>query len=94
MPNNQLFKRSSTCVNMLTQAMVTMEVHAHLSSCEVIGLLGGTWDPCARALCVTEAHPCRRAAGSDARTSVELDAEAEVEARARMDEARQTCVGW
>jgi len=39
-------------------------------------------------------HANRRAAGSDAATSVELDAAAEVEARGDMAAAGQRCVGW
>lgn len=74
--------------------MIAMEFHAHLSSCEIIGLLGGCWDPERRCLSMSEAYPCARAAGSDARTSVELDAGAEVEARALMEAKGQRCVGW
>jgi hypothetical protein len=33
------------------------------SRCEVIGLLGGTFDPERRVLAIQEAYPCRRAEG-------------------------------
>eukprot|EP00877_Chromochloris_zofingiensis_P009007 jgi/Chrzof1/435/Cz01g15230.t1 len=81
-------------VDVATEVMIAMEFHAHLSSCEIIGLLGGCWDPERRCLSMSEAYPCARAAGSDARTSVELDAGAEVEARALMEAKGQRCVGW
>ena len=32
----------------LVQATVLMDLHAHLSCAEVIGLLGGTWEPAVR----------------------------------------------
>jgi protein MYSM1 len=71
-----------------------MDVHVHLSGCEVIGLLGGSWDADRRVLRVTDAYPCRRVAGSADATSVELDPAAEVEARGAMAEAGQRAVGW
>lgn len=42
-----------------------MDFHAHLSGYEVIGLLGGRFDPSQRALHIEEAYPCLRAEGSD-----------------------------
>lgn len=76
------------------KALMAMDFHSHLSGFEIIGLLGGTWDGDQKLLRVVEAYPCRRAAGSHGATSVELDAEAEVEARASMGEKDQRCVGW
>lgn len=76
------------------QACLLMDFHAHLSLCEVIGLLGGQWDPAHRLITITEAFPCRRAQGSHSGTSVELDPEAEVETRAVMEARGLTPVGW
>mmetsp|Transcript_8971 Transcript_8971/g.19194 ORF Transcript_8971/g.19194 Transcript_8971/m.19194 type:complete len:703 (-) Transcript_8971:278-2386(-) len=81
-------------VKVAAQALLLGDFHAHMSSNEVIGLLGGTWDLVQRQMVVEEAYPCRRAAGSDARTSVELDPEAEVEVRSLMEHRSQRCVGW
>ncbi|KXZ56536.1 hypothetical protein GPECTOR_1g481 [Gonium pectorale] len=75
-------------------SMMAMDFHAHLSSYEVIGMLGGSWDPERRHLVVAEAYPCRRAEGSDAATSVELDPADQVAANAAMEERGQKCVGW
>jgi hypothetical protein len=47
------------CASVLPQAMLLMDVHVHLSGCEVIGLLGGTWTPGERLLRITAAYPCR-----------------------------------
>ncbi|EFJ51903.1 hypothetical protein VOLCADRAFT_116093 [Volvox carteri f. nagariensis] len=81
-------------VDMSTWALMAMDFHAHLSSYEVIGLLGGTWNPETRQLVVIEAYACRRAEGSDAATSVELDPESQVEVQSMMEAKGQQCVGW
>ena len=78
----------------LMQALLTMDLHAHLSMCEIIGLLGGTWDAANRVLCIKQAFPCRQAAGSVSGTSVELDPAAEVETRAMMADLELRPVGW
>ncbi len=71
-----------------------MDLHAHLSSTEVIGLLGGVWKADRRHIEVVRAFPCRRAVGSQSGTSVELDPSAEVETRALMQAEDLTPVGW
>ena len=76
------------------QATVLMDLHAHLSSAEVIGLLGGVWCAGARRVEVVRAFPCRRAPGSQSGTSVELDPSAEVETRALMAAEDLSPVGW
>jgi len=76
------------------QALLVMDLHAHLSRAEVIGLLGGTWDPARRHVAVLAAFPCRRAPGSLSGTSVELDPAAEVEARALIAGRGFVPVGW
>ncbi|GLI69161.1 hypothetical protein VaNZ11_013729, partial [Volvox africanus] len=81
-------------VDMSTWALLAMDFHAHLSTYEVIGLLGGTWNPDTRQLVVIEAYACRRAQGSDAATSVELDPESQVEVQNMMEAKGQQCVGW
>ncbi|GFR41141.1 hypothetical protein Agub_g1790, partial [Astrephomene gubernaculifera] len=81
-------------VDVSSWALMAMDFHAHLSTFEVIGLLGGTWNPETRQLVVIEAYACRRAAGSDGATSVELDPAAQVEVQQEMEKKGQTCVGW
>lgn len=50
------------CTHM--QATAMCDFHAHLSTAEIIGLLGGHWHPDTRRLVVTAAFPCRSACGS------------------------------
>ncbi len=78
----------------MLQVHLVMDFHAHLSSCEIIGLLGGQWDSEKKMISIRQAFPCRRALGSHSGTSVELDPEAEVETRALMDAQGLTPVGW
>lgn len=75
-------------------AMVMMDFHAHLSSVEIIGLLGGRWHSDSKRLIVAEAFPCRSAQGSESGVSVELDPEHEVQTRALMHERGLVSVGW
>lgn len=76
------------------EALLLMDLHSHLSSCEVIGLLGGKWDAETRSISVVRAFPCKRAVGSDSSTSVELDPGAEVATRALMEQQQLVPVGW
>lgn len=52
-------------VKISAEASLVMDFHAHLSSCEIIGLLGGTFNEEDRVLSVQAAFPCKRAYGSD-----------------------------
>jgi protein MYSM1 len=81
-------------VSMSPDALLVMDFHAHLSTCEVIGLLGGTFDATSKQLSIVAAYPCRRAQGSDSSTSVELDAESQVEVACAMEERGLIPVGW
>ena len=76
------------------KAIMVMDFHAHLSISEVIGLFGGRFDPQQRHLTIVEAFPCLRAAGSDSGTSVELDAESQVEVMGALEAAGLIPVGW
>lgn len=73
---------------------LVMDFHAHLSGCEIIGLLGGVWDPAGRQICVKQAYPCSRVAGSHSGTSVEVDPQAQVKAQEEMEQRGLTSVGW
>ena len=76
------------------QVLLLMDLHAHLSNAEIIGLLGGTWDAAGKHIHVAAAFPCRRAPDSLSGTSVELEPAAEVEARALIAARGLVPVGW
>lgn len=71
-----------------------MDFQAHLSENEVIGLLGGRWDPNNLRIEVVEAFPCAGAHGSHSTQSVELDPEAELSAREAIAAQDLVPVGW
>lgn len=81
-------------VTISRRALLVADAHSHLSGFEIIGLLGGKFDPESRHLTILEAFPCRRAPGTDSSTSVELDAESQVEATEAMDDRGLIPVGW
>lgn len=81
-------------VTISSEALLVMDFHAHLSTCEVIGLLGGSFEPNSKAISITAAYPCRRAEGSHSSTSVELDAESQVEVACAMEDRGLVPVGW
>ena len=76
------------------EALLLMDLHAHLSRFEVIGYLGGRWDRERRAIAVERAFPCRGAAGSHGTDSCEMDPVAEVEVKAEMERLGLSVVGW
>ncbi|KAK9822060.1 hypothetical protein WJX74_004480 [Apatococcus lobatus] len=81
-------------VYVAAEVMLLMDLHAHMSSYEVIGLLGGTWDSERLAIRIVAAFPCRRVQGSHSSTGVELDPEDEVATRALMARDGLKPVGW
>jgi proteasome lid subunit RPN8/RPN11 len=82
-------------VALAPQALLVADFHAHLSLCEVAGLLGGAFDPAARALTIAAAFPCARVGGgAGSATSVELDPASQVAAMQAMGELGLTPVGW
>ena len=81
-------------VTLSSEALFIMDFHAHLSLCEIIGILGGTVDHAKRTITVKVAHPCRRTEGSNSTTSVEVDAVAMTEAQTELEAKGMTPVGW
>ncbi|KAJ2162168.1 hypothetical protein GGF46_000910 [Coemansia sp. RSA 552] len=77
-----------------TNAQLEMDFHAHLMLSEVIGLLGGCWDPSARVLTVLRALPCTALESGDAHTNVEMDPESELVVRHQITDAGLRVVGW
>lgn len=73
---------------------LVMDFHAHLSSYEVIGLLGGKVDTETKQIIISGAYPCRRSAGSASLTSVELDPVSQSEVTDEMSKQGLVAVGW
>ncbi|XP_041374246.1 MPN domain-containing protein-like [Gigantopelta aegis] len=46
-------------VTITTNAMIVMDFHCHMTTSEVVGYLGGRWDPQQQHITILEAFPCR-----------------------------------
>jgi protein MYSM1 len=46
-------------IKMSKEALIVMDIHSHLLSTEVIGFLGGIWNPTEKVLEITQALPCK-----------------------------------
>jgi SHAQKYF class myb-like DNA-binding protein len=76
------------------RALFMMDLHAHLDLCEVIGFLGGRYNPTLKELQVIDAFPCRAAQGHGGHLDVELDPESAVEARNTIEASGLAVVAW
>lgn len=78
---------------------MVMDIHAHMASTEVIGMLAGTWDEKERLLIIHYACPCRAMPPNDssdtsANVSVELDCVSGVAVSEWAARYHLTTVGW
>lgn len=69
-----------------------VDVHAHLSTAEVMGFLAGHWDAEKRTITVCEALPGKSMV--DGATECEMDPVVEVDLRAEIEEKGYKVVGW
>lgn len=80
-----------------SNALFIMDLHSHLASTEVIGLLAGQWDPEKKLITIVRAYPCRALEpenGHEREQSVEMDTESQWEAMEKIEAAQTTVVGW
>lgn len=71
------------------------DVHAHLCSSEIIGLLAGKWDSSSNTLYIQAPFPCTATDRTDdGSTDVELDPIAEFQVREIIANEGMTVVGW
>jgi proteasome lid subunit RPN8/RPN11 len=77
-----------------SNALVLMDLHAHLKPIEIIGFLSGHWDASAKHIRIEAAWPCRSVATADDHTNVEMDPTSEFEVRALIKAQGQEIVGW
>ena len=87
-------------VQVMPEAALVMDVHAHMALSEVIGLLGGTVQPGAdpgtpALITVHRAFPCAALPiADDQLVNVEMDPESEVAVRGEIASRGLQCVGW
>ena len=78
-------------VNIASNALVVMDMHAHLAHTEVIGLMGGKFDESLRQINVTEIFPCNSLSTN---IQCEMDPSSEMEARDAFTKQGLNVVGW
>ncbi|XP_029213265.2 histone H2A deubiquitinase MYSM1-like [Acropora millepora] len=74
-----------------SETLVVMDTHAHMSTTEVIGLLGGTYSHGARLLKVTKAVPCRSLSTG---FQCEMDPVSQTQASEDLAHRGLSVVGW
>lgn len=79
---------------LLISALVVADCHAHLCNEEIIGFLGGSWDPEGRLLTVSRSFPCRSLPLPDSETNVEMDPQSAVEVKEAIEREGMRVVGW
>ncbi|XP_059617533.1 MPN domain-containing protein CG4751 [Phlebotomus argentipes] len=76
-------------VSVATSAVLLLDFHCHLTSREVCGYLGGSWDPQAQRLYITHTFPCR-----NSRHDREKSGDVEISIQKMMLEKNVSLVGW
>merc|ERR1712188_163144 len=71
--------------------MICMDIHAHMTMQEVIGLIGGLWDSANRVLQATVAIPCKSMSTD---IQCEMDPISEMMAREELSSMGLHVVGW
>lgn len=66
-----------------------IDFHCHLTSGEVVGYLGGTWDLASHNLAVLQAFPCKSRLADKARSAL-----VEEEIKNNLDSRHLSLVGW
>ncbi|KAL3854381.1 hypothetical protein ACJMK2_013652 [Sinanodonta woodiana] len=76
-------------VSVTTNVLLLMDFHCHLTTSEVVGYLGGKWDPTTQHLSILQAFPCKCRLGDAQCAPVVED-----EISQSMKRIGQTLVGW
>lgn len=71
-----------------------MDFHAHLSTLEIIGYLGGTFDEAKNTVIVQRAFPAEAIQHLVTETSVEMAPESEISIREKASQLGMEIVGW
>lgn len=84
-----LGKTQPFTVTLASNALLLLDLHCHLTSCEVVGYLGGSWNTKNQHLSILEAFPCRCKI-TDEQTSTAI----EDEIKKSMKKRGLSLVGW
>eukprot|EP00948_MAST-09A_sp_MAST-9A-sp1_P003523 g3523.t1 len=90
-------------VKLTPEVTFICDLHAHMSQNEIIGLLGGTWNPVTNEMIIKAAFPCRAldnlygnqdTQGTNRLVNVEMDPSSEITVREIINAQGLKCVGW
>ncbi|CEF99754.1 Tryptophan synthase beta subunit-like PLP-dependent enzymes superfamily [Ostreococcus tauri] len=81
-------------ITMTSAAELVMDFHAHLSSDEIAGLLGGVYDAESKTLRITRAIPARQLQQENAGVEVEIDLVCIPEIAETLEKLGERVVGW
>ena len=83
-------------VRMHPEVSFLCDLHSHLAEVEIIGFLGGKWDPVKRCVYIQAAFPCRslKTDDHDGSTDVEMDPTSELQIRDVIRSQDLQVVGW
>ncbi|UYV71603.1 MPND [Cordylochernes scorpioides] len=88
-PFNSLDSRQPFNISIASNCLLLVDFHCHLTKNEVVGYLGGTWDPATCNLAILQAFPCRTKLGDNDNAQV-----VEEEIRRAMEQRHLAPVGW
>mmetsp|Transcript_5188 Transcript_5188/g.13216 ORF Transcript_5188/g.13216 Transcript_5188/m.13216 type:complete len:610 (-) Transcript_5188:47-1876(-) len=81
-------------IEVAPRVQMVMDLHAHLDTAEIIGLLAGSYSPQSRHIRVEAAFPVNELATEDDSVNVEMDPEDQVRVCAHIQDQGMVCVGW
>ncbi|XP_074605480.1 MPN domain-containing protein [Brevipalpus obovatus] len=76
-------------ISISTNTLLIIDFHCHLTTGEVIGYLGGTWDESSHNVSILHAFPCKSRLGDKERSTI-----IEEEIRQNLEQHNLTVVGW
>ncbi|XP_013381776.1 MPN domain-containing protein [Lingula anatina] len=76
-------------ISISSNCLLLLDFHSHLTCSEIVGYLGGRWDPVSQHMSVQQAFPCRCRLGDQENAS-----KVENEIRQNMDHRDLMLVGW
>mmetsp|Transcript_8352 Transcript_8352/g.23944 ORF Transcript_8352/g.23944 Transcript_8352/m.23944 type:complete len:630 (-) Transcript_8352:168-2057(-) len=81
-------------IEIAPSAQLLMDLHAHLDTSEIIGLLAGHYNKTTRKMHVVQAYPVKEVATEDDSVNVEMDPEDQLTVCSLIKKRNMQCIGW
>ncbi|XP_015792822.1 MPN domain-containing protein [Tetranychus urticae] len=88
-PFSALERIQPFALTLSTNALLTIDFHCHLTTGEVVGYLGGSWDITSHNLSILQAFPCKTRLGDKERSLKVTE-----EIRKNLEQKKLSIVGW